>query len=298
MEKFKNTYIKSAFVGFKGEKGAKASVNLVDDIDSKESINSMQNYTKELNLPISCFIKKTKEKNKFFIRYFIKDNEEPICGHGTIVATKFLLENNIINSNRVEFIPLLTKDRIIVAEINNDDISIFIKTIKPKEIDINSTIGKKIIDSISSETNIPNIKKIVEGNLDYTVEIEKNSNSLSNSCDTIKSIEPNFDKIEKIELSSGKLCRGIDVVIKNEEKKEEVEPDYITRIFLPLGADERYKEDPACGSGTSYVMRYLTETYKELNEKELKIYQASKDGAFLKVRKENNDTMKITGNVK
>ena len=53
--------------------------------------------------------------------------------------------------------------------------------------------------------------------------------------------------IEQIKLSSGKLCRGIDVVIKNNEKTEVAQEDFISRIFLPLGADIKYKEEGGNG---------------------------------------------------
>ena len=98
--------------------------------------------------------------------------------------------------------------------------------------------------------------------------------------------------IEQIQLRTGKLCRGIDVLIKNYEKDDS---DYISRIFLPLGADEKYKEDPACGSGSAYIGRYLIEKYPELKGKRLKIYQASNDGAIIWVKNENEDIIKVSG---
>ena len=299
MKPFNSTYIKNAFVGPK-QKGAPASVNLVDDIDSAESIDNMQQYTRELNLPISCFIKKTNEKNKFFIRYFIKDNEEPICGHGTLVTTQFLIDNKYISkdANQIEYIPLMTPDKPIISYIDNNLISIHIKTIKPTNIDFDSEIGQKIIKSISTSKN-SNIKKykyknIVEGELDYTVELDKLENNMT-SLEIIRSIKPDFDLIETIQLHTGKLCRGIDVLIKNYEKENEEDADFISRIFLPLGADELFKEDPACGSGSSYIARYLLEKYPELNDKKLKIYQASDDGAIIWVKSENKETIKVSG---
>lgn len=141
---FNSTYIKSAFVGPK-QKGAPASINLVEDINSANSIENMQKYTQELNLPISCFLKEANKPNTFYIRYFIKDNEEQICGHGTVVATQFLIDNKLISdqSKQVEFIPLLTPDRTIISTIDNNYISIYIKTIKPTNIDIKSEIGQE-----------------------------------------------------------------------------------------------------------------------------------------------------------
>lgn len=302
MEEFFSTYIKYAFVGSK-QKGAASSVNLVKDIDSKNSIDKMQKYTQELNLPISCFIKETNIPNKFYIRYFIKDNEEPICGHGTLVVTQFLIDNKLISekSNIIEFIPLLTPQKPITSYIENNLISIYIKTVKPTNVNIDSEIGQKIVNSISKSSNI-NIKKyniieIVEGELDYTVELGKLDNNMT-SLDIIQSIIPDFDEIEKIKLKNGVLCRGIDVFIKNYEKKNEEEEDFISRIFLPLGADPLYKEDPACGSGSSYIARYLIEKYPEYKGKSLKIYQASKDGAIIYVKSEKDEKIRVSGLVK
>lgn len=246
MKDFDSTYIKSAFVG-QTQKGAPASVNLVEDIKTSESIDKMQKYTQELNLPISCFIKKAEADNKFYIRYFIKDNEEPICGHGTLVTTQFIIDNKLIddNINQITFIPLLTPEKPIISYIEQKLISLHIKTAKPIDININSEIGQKIIKSISNSSNQKiekyNYKNIVEGEYDYTVEIDKFENNENNltSLEIIKSIKPDFDLIEQIQLRTGKLCRGIDVLIKNYEKDDS---DYISRIFLPLGADEKYKE--------------------------------------------------------
>ena len=299
MKTFKSTYIKNAFVG-KNQKGASASVNLVNDIDSDNIIDSMQKYTQELNLPISCFIKQSEEKNKFYIRYFIKDNEEPICGHGTLVVTQFLIDNKLIsdNINEIIFIPLLTPEKPIISYINKNYISINVKTVKPTNIDINSEVGQEIINSISKSNNNKinkyNIIAIVEGDLDYTIELGKLENNLT-SYEIIKSIVPDFDAIEHIKLKTGKLCRGIDVFIKNYEKKKEEEEDFISRIFLPLGADEKYKEDPACGSGSSYITRYLIERYPQYKGKSLKIYQASEDGALISVKNKNDEIIEVSG---
>ena len=117
------------------------------------------------------------------------------------------------------------------------------------------------------------------------------------SLEIIESIVPDFDAIERIKLKTGKLCRGIDVLIKNYEKTNE-EADFISRIFLPLGADEKYKEDPACDSGSSYIDRYLIGKYPELKGKSLKIYQASKDGALIYVKNEDDEIIKVSGLVK
>lgn len=286
----------------RNKKGAPASINLVEDINSANSIENMQKYTQELNLPISCFLKEANKPNTFYIRYFIKDNEEQICGHGTVVATQFLIDNKLISdqSKQVEFIPLLTPDRTIISTIDNNYISIYIKTIKPTNIDIKSEIGQEIIKSISKSSN-PNVKnynivEIVEGELDYTIELGKLDNNMT-SLEIIESIVPDFDAIERIKLKTGKLCRGIDVLIKNYEKTNE-EADFISRIFLPLGADEKYKEDPACGSGSSYIDRYLIGKYPELKGKSLKIYQASKDGALIYVKNEDDEIIKVSGLVK
>lgn len=297
MISFNSTFIKNAFIG-QNQIGSSASVNLVEDIESTESITDMQIFTKKLNLPISCFIKQTNMLNRFYIRYFIKDNEEPICGHGTLVATKFLIDNNLINSNKVEYIPLMTPNKPIIATINNNLISIFIQTIKPKHININSEIGQKITKSITHKNNIKlfNIIEIVEGELDYTIEISKNHNNIS-SNDVIKSIVPDFGMIEQIKLSSGKLCRGIDVVIKNNEKTEVAQEDFISRIFLPLGADIKYKEDPACGSENAYITRYLIEKYPTFKTCSIKIYQASSDGAIIITKNEDNGIIKVSGYV-
>ena len=301
MKAFTSTYIKNSFVG-PIQKGAPASVNLVEDIDSVNSKNNMQNYTKELNLPISCFIKPTNEKNKYYIRYYIKDQEEPICGHGTLVVTQFLIDNKLISDEtvKVEFIPLLTPEKPIISYIDKNLVSINIKTIKPIHIDINSEVGKKIINSISKSNKI-NIKNyiidIVEGELDYIVELGKFDNNLS-SLEIIKSIIPDFDAIEKIKLKSGRLCRGVDVFIQNYEKNNEDEEDFITRVFLPLGADEKYKEDPACGSASSFITRYLIEKYPKYKGKTLKLYQASEDGALIVVRNENDEIIRVSGEVK
>ena len=302
MKDFNSTYIKNAFVG-PNKKGAPASVNLVEDIDSVDSICKMKKYTQEVNLPISCFIKKSNDVNKFFIRYFIKNKEEEIYGHGTLVATQFLIDNKLISDdiNIVEFIPSLTPDKPIISYIDNNFISIKIITIKPTNVDLKSEIGQKIIKSISKSSNI-NIKKnniinIAENDLDYIVELGKLENNLK-SLEIIKSIIPDFDLILKIKLKSGEICRGIDVFIKNYEKKNDDEEDFISRIFMPLGADEKYREDPACGSGSSYITRYLIEKYPIYKEKTLKIYQASDDGALITTKSENNDIIKVNGLVK
>jgi len=303
MKEYKKIHIiKNAFVG-ENKLGASASVDIVDDINNTDS---MLKITQELNLPISCFVKPTNNENEFQIRYFIYNGEEPICGHGTLITTKVLDELGYIkNSNKVTYIPMLTPDKPIKAEVNGEFVSIFIKTVEPNEVNFNTNVAKQIISSISSQNSdkIFNVVDIVEGDLDYTVEITKNNTNLT-SEEIIKEIRPNFEAIEKIKLSTGKLCRGIDVVIKNDEvvcdseKMSNSKPNFITRIFLPLGADSQYKEDPACGSGGSYVTRYLMTKYPNLKGKELKIYQASKAGAFMKTQSQDNGIIKVSGIVR
>lgn len=295
-----NSYIKNAFVSKQNLNiiGGSASVCLMQNIDD---CDTMQKITKELNLPISVFLKQTDEKHLFQARYFIADGEEPICGHGTIVATQFLLDNKLIdkNTSEIKFELLFNnnkynnkyenKKKFINSYINNDFISLLIAT---KNINKNLLERKKdeIISSITNNENkLFNIKNIIEGEFDYTIEIEKKSNSL-NALNVINSIQPNFNKIETITLSNGKLCRGVEVVIENDNKSQS---DFITRVFLPLGASVEYKEDPACGSATAYITQYLYEEYKIQNE--LSFFQASKNGAFIKAQIRENNKVLISG---
>ena len=298
------TYIKNAFSNKEYKLiGSPASVNLVDDIND---FKFMLSTTKELKLPISVFLKKTAIKNKFQVRYFIDEGEEPICGHGTLVATQFLLDNNLVEGDTVEFEPMFLNDKYgksskqnsIYSQINGDDISIFINVVEPKTIS-ESKKDEIVVSLLKVDNKNFIIKDVVEGEFDYTVEIEKSESAEANNIsnfEVIKSIVPDFESIEKITLSTGKLCRGLDVLIKNDEAAA-IDCDYITRIFLPLGALDEFKEDPACGSGTSYVMKYLTTKYKDYNGKELKFYQASKDGAYIKAISKEKNLIKVSGNV-
>lgn len=298
------TYIKNAFSNKEYNlTGSPASVNLVDDINDFEFMLSI---TKELKLPISVFLKETAIKNKFQVRYFIDEGEEPICGHGTLVATQFLLDNKLTDGDTIEFEPMFLNDKYgksskqnsIYSQINGNNISIFIKVVEPK------TVSKSKMNEISAsllKVNNKNfiIKDVVEGEFDYTIEIEKSDFAKTNnisSLEVIKSIVPDFDLIEKIALSTGKLCRGLDVLIKNDGDTA-IDCDYITRIFLPLGALEEFKEDPACGSGTSYVMKYLIGKHDDCSGKEIKFYQASKDGAYIKAIGKEENLIKVSGRV-
>ena len=301
-----SVYIKNAFVNSKYNlKGSPASVEFVDDMNN---INYMLSQTQKLKLPISVFLQTTNNSNKYYIRYFIDAGEEPICGHGTLVSTKFLADNKLIDitkPQKIEFIPLFNnskygdkKQNSIFAEINGDLISIFISVIEPQEV-INKHKKEEIINSINLENKeYFDIVNIVEGEFDYTIEIKKSQLSIDkniSSLEIINMIKPDFDAIEKITLSNGKICRGIDVVLKNKEK--EIDCDYFIRIFLPYGALPDFKEDPACGSGTSYVLKYLSKYYPELKNKELKFYQASQTGAFLQAKMLEDNTVKVSGYV-
>lgn len=303
------TYIKNAFVNnIYNLRGSPASVELVENIDD---ISYMLYQTKKLKLPISVFLKKTNIGNKFQVRYFIEDGEEPICGHGTIVATQFLLDTKLVNQKHIkniEYIPMFSSDKYgnnkqnsIFAKINKDSsISIFISTKKTKIIVEEKK--QEIIKSISEKNSeYFNILNIIEGEFDYTVEIEKSEFSKNKkilSLEIIKKIIPNFDLIENISLSNNKLCRGIDVLIKNDDIKE-ISCDYFTRIFLPLGASQEFKEDPACGSGSAYISEYLIEYKKNIIiGKKLKFYQASNSGAFITTKISKNNIIEVMGKVK
>lgn len=293
-------YIKNAFVSKENMNivGGSASVCLMQNIDD---CAKMQQITKQLNLPISVFLKQTNEEHLFQVRYFIADGEEPICGHGTIVATQFLFDNNLIDKNTKEIkFELLfnnkkynnnysNEKKFINSYINNDFISLLINTKNINKI-LSEQKKDEIISSITNnEPILFNVKNIVEGEFDYTVEIEKINNKL-NALRLIHLIQPNFNKIEKITLSNGKLCRGIELVIKNDDK---LQSDFITRVFLPLGASDEYKEDPACGSATAYITQYLYEEYRIKNE--LSFFQASKNGAFIKAQVQENNKVLISG---
>ena len=259
-----NIYIANAFISKKyGCEGSAASIMIVNDINNK---NLMLKITQELNLPISVFLKK-KAENEFDVRYFIYDGEEPTCGHGTIVAAKYLHGDGYLSSDKVKFNLMYDDSKygarkdvsnyIFAQTISDNKVSIKIKTSDSKSVDdekFKEISDAVIITSKDSEKSYINVINIVEGEFDFVCEIRASEFGMENHISSeqiIKSLKPNYNAIEKIKLSNGKLCRGVDVVIKAEGNYEF---DYFSRIFLPLGASEEYKEDPACGSGNSYIV--------------------------------------------
>ncbi|MDR1208293.1 MAG: PhzF family phenazine biosynthesis protein [Holosporales bacterium] len=166
-------------------------------------------------------------KNLFHIRWFSPLDEAPMCGHATLAAAHFLLENNYVIGSSVEFQSLAGK--LMVTTQKKEDGQSWIvmdfpaislnKCDSPEEIEL----IKSVFDE--SEYKV-DINSVFKDSIIYVV-------VLSNE-EELQHCRPNFEKLKNLP------CRAISVTAPSTNGC-----DFVSRYFAPKVG---IPEDPVCGS--------------------------------------------------
>jgi PhzF family phenazine biosynthesis protein len=207
----------------------------------------MQKVAKELNLPVTAFVKTEPEGNK--LRWFTPTTEIPICGHGTLASAHILWEKGYIDKD--ESVSFLTKSGKVTAKLKDGWIELNFPSAPDEEI----VAPPDLIKAIGVEP-----KYVGKYKLDYIVEVE--------SDEIVKNLTPNIKAMALLPV------RGVIVT----SRSSSTEFDFISRFFSPAqGIDE----DFVTGSAHCCLGPYWK---RKLNKDEFVAYQASARGGVIKVR--------------
>jgi PhzF family phenazine biosynthesis protein len=189
----------------------------------------MQNVAFELNWSETAFVKPL-EKNNYHIRWFSPEDEAPICGHATLAAAHFLLENNFVIGSSVVFQsaagPLTVIEQVYEQEkwlvmdfpavpvcvCESDDEVASVKKVFPEDVQ-------------------PKIKQVLKDSIIYVVVVENEADVLH--C------APNLEQLKTLN------CRAISVTAAATPGGASCGYDFVSRYFAPKVG---IPEDPVCGS--------------------------------------------------
>lgn len=223
---------------------------------SREELNegNMQSIAKELNCPVTAFIKNKKARpHDYDIRYFTPSTEIPACGHATLAAAKFLSQHTE-NSDSITFHTINN-----IAIRTAPEAEKIMMTYPAYQME-NFIVGEEMMDALGVKSfSMAGYSKDLE-----TLFIELDS------PDILRTIQPDY---RKLTWSSDRIK---EVVITTASDNQAY--DYLLRSFCPwIGIDE----DPVTGS----VHSVLANFWKERSGKaHMKAYQASKRGGELFIR--------------
>lgn len=219
----------------------------------------MQNVAMEMNLSETAFL--YKQNDVFNLRWFTPEAEVDLCGHATLASAHVLWETGVLDSQYEAVFS--TKSGILKARKEGETVLLDF----PAEIESNTELPQDLKVSLG----VP-ILYVGRNRMDYIVEVENE--------EVVRKIKPNFERMKKIET------RGIIVTSRSDSG----EYDFVSRFFAP-----RYgiNEDPVTGSAHCCLGPYWK---KRLGKDELKAFQASKRGGWLKISvPEDGDRVYIAG---
>lgn len=233
--------------------------------DNELSENMMQKIAFDINKPVTAFIKR--DKNSYAIRWFTPVKEDPLCGHGTLAASKILFDMG-------EKLPLefIYKDGKITADKEHGEII----SISFNEDDYESS---KIENAYYEFFGINDIIQCIYGKRTKKVIVIVNRNV------SLHDISPHYGKM----LGHKGLCANGIAVTKESGKPEEY--DFESRYFNPWYG---VNEDFVTGSVHTVLSRYWGE---KLNKDEMTAYQASERPGVIKISRISGQ-VKLKGNAR
>jgi len=242
-------------------KGNPAGVCILDE---KISEKLMQNIAMEVNAAETAFVVKN-EGGDFSIRYYSPEVEIPFCGHATIASAKVLMEK--YNHTEINFTTHF--DLKLSATKNENGIRLVFPLFDSEPFSS---------DKISEALNISSYEdsKYCKNNQDLIVRVKDK--------DTLMNIKPDFGKLK----AASSEFRGVCVTTKSDDN----EYDFYSRFFAPAVG---INEDPVTGSAHSVLAKYWSDI---LGKKELKAYQLSKRGGYLKLKILENNLLEVISNAK
>lgn len=219
----------------------------------------MQNIAKEMNFTVVVFLV-LEEKKKPFLRWFSRNNETDLCGHGTLATAHIYLNDIYPELKEVTF----TTKFVGPLQVRQNELkyTIDLPTRQSNRVDL-ANIPDFVLNALSD-------KKPREAfqprDLILVYENEQ----------TIYKMKPDFNALSKY---------NNDITVTAISSKKY---DFISRFFY---VKESCGEDPVTGSSHCSLAPYWSQ---RLRKKHLKAHQASKRGGELIINLDNN-RVHITG---
>jgi len=237
---------------------------LLLDIDTLICSTVMVQLVKYLNLPVISLLHKSKDENKYTIKWYTSNAELHLCGHGTFAASYYLFRYKNINENNLYFD---SYSGVLKSTLSQG----FIKLSLP------------ILHTYST-TDL--VHKTVEKALDLALIDVRTSDddiiAVVDSPSIVKNFKPNFKNISKLNFR-GVILTSSYLSLDNNDSKI----DIASRFFSP---NINIDEDQVCVSAHCKLYPYWT---NKLGKNNISAIQLSKNGGILYLT-ENKDNDKLT----
>lgn len=245
-------------------KGNPAGVCL---LESEVSVETMQAIANELNLSETAFLKQINNcDTDYLIRYFTPTVEIDFCGHATLASAKLILHHQ-----QKPFVNFTTFRNLKLSATSEGE-NIKMKFPIYKTTDFAPTKELYEVFGIIS----PIATKFAKDLDMLIVEVADKETLLNIKPDFAKAIQSS-DKIKELVVTT---------------KSTDNEFDFYSRCFCPwIGINE----DPVTGASHSVLAKYWSEI---LGKSEMKAFQSSKRGGFMKLKILNEIELEVTSNAK
>ncbi|CAI9107881.1 OLC1v1007355C1 [Oldenlandia corymbosa var. corymbosa] len=266
----------------KAFKGNPAAVCLLEDPREEEWLQAVAT---EFNLSETCYLTPISDAEslsgtpRFGLRWFTPVAEVELCGHATLAASYFLFSNELVKSDKIEF---LTQSGVLTAKKFPEN-----RTSNP----VNEPKGNYLIEldfpavpiAEINSVDVLEISKSLNGAA--VVEVQKTAGDdlfvVLPSAKAVAEVAPQFDEIRR--------CPGRGMVITGPASPESGF-DFYSRFFCPkLGINE----DPVTGSLHCSLAVYWS---KKLGKSDFIAYQASPRGGVINIQMdEKNERVLLRG---
>ncbi len=224
-------------------------------LDENRTDAWMQKVAAEMNLSETAFLKK--EAGSWGLRWFTPTIEIDLCGHATLASAFVLWSEGIVPGNqKLQFDTLSGR---LTASKNDTWITLDFPTLAPTVCD-----EPKGLREALGLTEAPSYVGINSAGF-LLVNI--------GNQDKVRLLTPDIEKLKALEP------RAVIVTAKGTGKT-----DFVSRFFGPkIGVNE----DPVTGAAHCLLGPYWK---KKLKKPEMRAYQSSKRGGFVRVRPEEERT--------
>ena len=214
-------------------------------MDSPRDAKWMQHVASEMNLSETAFL--SPQNGEYGLRWFTPTVEVDLCGHATLASAHVLWSEGWLEAGRQA--RFHTRSGLLTADQDHEWIELDFPAKLEQEVDPPS----ELVEALGVAPTY-----VGRNQFDYLVEVA--------SEQTVRSMQPDHSRLRKLPV------RGVIVTSRGSDH------DFISRFFAPgSGIDE----DPVTGSAHCALAPYWA---AKLGKTELRAYQASPRGGFLRLR--------------
>lgn len=212
--------------------------------DQMLSDKEMQQIAKEMNVSETAFIAPLEQVNHFQLRWFTPSVEVSLCGHATLAAARFLMENKMVDAKKRVVFRTLSGDLFVEGNLAGYEMLL------PKEEPKPCSMPEVMLEAIGM---VPRV--VAKNRLDYIVELASEQD--------VRHLQVNLALIASLD------ARGIVVTSRSDHN----DVDIVCRTFYPaIGISE----DPVTGSAFCALAPYWLKKLRD--HKELIVAQLSERG--------------------